>query len=404
MSSNNAQSAVTYTSISFDSDEPSWGISLMNADELSDMDPYEEVSQQGHVPPLSHAYVPDPMELDLIGENDDENLKEDPSKENKPEDDNEESREDPKSSTPFAARAPRALQASEHKMMNSIEEVNLRISYQAQVCRQESKIMPVTRQGTNNAMTPESIQAMIDRAIQRYSTHTLDDVGQSLGRGLRRPVQPVRVCSYTDFMKCQPLNFKGIEGIVGLSQWLEKIESNLRVKGNDVAAYTQCFQELASMCTKFLADETEKVDKYISGLPDNIHENVMSAPIEASHVSDSKGIHVDPVKIKSIKDWASPKTSMKIRSFLGLAGYYRRSIEGFSKIAKLMTKLTQMNVKFDRGENEEAAFQLIKQNLCSAPILALPRGSENFIVYCDASYKGLGVVLMQNEKVIAYAS
>ncbi|GJX93920.1 putative reverse transcriptase domain-containing protein [Tanacetum coccineum] len=79
-------------------------------------------------------------------------------------------------------------------------------------------------------------------------------------------------------------------------------------------------------------------------------------------------------------------------------------IEGFSKIAKSMTKLTQKNVKFDWGEKEEAAFQLIKQKLCSAPILALPKGSENFIVYCDASHKGLGAVLMQNEKVIAYAS
>ncbi|GKC01035.1 putative reverse transcriptase domain-containing protein [Tanacetum coccineum] len=89
---------------------------------------------------------------------------------------------------------------------------------------------------------------------------------------------------------------------------------------------------------------------------------------------------------------------------LGLAGYYRRFIEGFSKITKPMTKLTQKNVKFDWGEKEEAAFQLIKQKLCSAPILALPKGSENFIVYCDASHKGLGAVLMQNEKVIAYAS
>ncbi|GJR89252.1 putative reverse transcriptase domain-containing protein [Tanacetum coccineum] len=122
------------------------------------------------------------------------------------------------------------------------------------------------------------------------------------------------------------------------------------------------------------------------------------------HVIDSKGIHVDPAKIESIKDWASPKTPTEIRQFLGLAGYYRRFIEGFSKIAKSMTKLTQKNVKFDWGEKEEAAFQLIKQKLCSAPILALPKGSENFIVYCDASHKGLGAVLMQNEKVIAYAS
>ncbi|GKG02756.1 putative reverse transcriptase domain-containing protein [Tanacetum coccineum] len=69
-----------------------------------------------------------------------------------------------------------------------------------------------------------------------------------------------------------------------------------------------------------------------------------------------------------------------------------------------MTKLTQKNMKFDRGEKEEATFQLIKQKLCSAPILALPKGLENFVVYCDVSHKGLGAVLMQNKKVIAYAS
>ncbi|GJR01710.1 putative reverse transcriptase domain-containing protein [Tanacetum coccineum] len=88
----------------------------------------------------------------------------------------------------------------------------------------------------------------------------------------------------------------------------------------------------------------------------------------------------------------------------GLAGYYRRFIEGFSKIAKSMTKLTHKGIKFDWGEKEENAFWLIKQKLCSAPILALPKGSKDFVVYCDASHKGLGVVLMQREKVIAYAS
>nr|GEV01175.1 hypothetical protein [Tanacetum cinerariifolium] len=96
------------------------------------------------------------------------------------------------------------------------------------------------------------------------------------------------------------------------------------------------------------------------------------------HVIDSKGIHVDPTKIEFI--------------------------EGFSKIAKSMTKLTQKNVKFNWGEKEESAFQLIKQKMCSAPILDLPKGSKNFIVYCDASHMGLGAVLMQNKKVIAYAS
>nr|GEX07502.1 putative reverse transcriptase domain-containing protein [Tanacetum cinerariifolium] len=122
------------------------------------------------------------------------------------------------------------------------------------------------------------------------------------------------------------------------------------------------------------------------------------------HVIDSQGIHVDPAKIESIKDWASPKSTMEIRQFLGLAGYYRRFIEGFLKIAKSTTKLTEKNVKFDWGDTKEAAFQLIKKKLCSAPILALPEGSEDFIVYFNASIKGLGVVLMQTEKVITYAS
>ncbi|GJU53791.1 putative reverse transcriptase domain-containing protein [Tanacetum coccineum] len=122
------------------------------------------------------------------------------------------------------------------------------------------------------------------------------------------------------------------------------------------------------------------------------------------HVIDSQGIHVDPAKIESVKDWASPKSATEIRQFLGLAGYYRRFIEGFSKIAKPMTKLTQKKIKFEWSDKAEAAFQLIKQKLCSAPILALPEGNEDFIAYCDASIKGLGAVLMQREKVIAYAS
>ncbi|GJU19413.1 putative reverse transcriptase domain-containing protein [Tanacetum coccineum] len=101
------------------------------------------------------------------------------------------------------------------------------------------------------------------------------------------------------------------------------------------------------------------------------------------HVIDSKGIHIDSAKIESIKDWASPKNPTEIRQFLGLAGYYKRFIEGFSKIAKSMTKLTQKNVKFNWGEKEETAFQLIKQSffLYSAPILAKAKRIKNFIVY-----------------------
>nr|GFA76352.1 putative reverse transcriptase domain-containing protein [Tanacetum cinerariifolium] len=113
-----------------------------------------------------------------------------------------------------------------------------------------------------------------------------------------------------------------------------------------------------------------------------------------SHVISSEGIHVDLAKIESIKDWESPKSPTEIRQFLGLAGYYRRFIEGFLKIAKPMTKVTQKNIKFEWGDKQEAAFQLLKQKLCSAPILALPEESEDFVAYCDAFIKGLGAVLM----------
>nr|GEV02978.1 putative reverse transcriptase domain-containing protein [Tanacetum cinerariifolium] len=112
-----------------------------------------------------------------------------------------------------------------------------------------------------------------------------------------------------------------------------------------------------------------------------------------SYVIDNRGIHVDPAKIESIKDWASLKTPTEICQFLGLAGYYRRFIKGFSKIAKSMTMLTQKGIKFDWGEKEENVFQLIKQKLCSAPILALPEGREGFVVYCDASHKELGSIV-----------
>nr|GEX29472.1 putative reverse transcriptase domain-containing protein [Tanacetum cinerariifolium] len=109
-------------------------------------------------------------------------------------------------------------------------------------------------------------------------------------------------------------------------------------------------------------------------------------------------------EVETIRNWSTPTTPTEVRQFLGLAGYCRRFIEGFSLISKPLSKLTQKNKKYEWGREEKEAFQTLKQKLCSAPILALPEGTENFIVYCDASLKGYGAVLMQREKVIAYAS
>nr|GEU43974.1 reverse transcriptase domain-containing protein [Tanacetum cinerariifolium] len=210
----------------------------------------------------------------------------------------------------------------------------------------------VTRRGQNtppnntnqNNMTPESIQAMIDQAFLRNSTN--GDGSHSLDGDNQRNVQTERPCFYVDFMKCQPLNFKGTEGVVSLTRWIEKMELvfqisgcaienqlklatctllgaaltwwngqirtlgpdaytmtweilkkkmtdkycpqgeikkleielwNLKVKRNDVSTYNDHFQELTLIFTKFVANETEKIDKYISGLPDNIYGSVKAS-------------------------------------------------------------------------------------------------------------------------------
>ncbi|GJU29610.1 putative nucleotidyltransferase, ribonuclease H [Tanacetum coccineum] len=119
------------------------------------------------------------------------------------------------------------------------------------------------------------------------------------------------------------------------------------------------------------------------------------------HVVNQSGIHVYPGKIEEVKKWKATTTSLEIRSFLGLADYYNRFIVNFPKIAKPLTSLTQ---KYVWGVEQEEAFQTLKNNLCDAPILSLPNGVEDFVVYCDTSNQGLGCVLMQINKVITYAS
>ena len=101
---------------------------------------------------------------------------------------------------------------------------------------------------------------------------------------------------------------------------------------------------------------------------------------------------------------ATTTTVTEVRSFLGLAGYYRRFVEGFSRLATPMTKLTKKGVKFEWSAKCEQNFQLLKEKLISAPVLALPESGKEFVVYSDASLQGLGCVLMQEGRVIAYAS
>jgi hypothetical protein len=122
------------------------------------------------------------------------------------------------------------------------------------------------------------------------------------------------------------------------------------------------------------------------------------------HVISKEGISVDFSKVEAVVNWARPTSVHEIRSFLGLAGYYRRFVEGFSKLAAPLTKLTKKNEAFIWLEDCERSFQELKHRLILAPVLTLPSKTGGFVIYSDASYKGLGCVLMQNRKVIAYAS
>nr|GEW01553.1 putative reverse transcriptase domain-containing protein [Tanacetum cinerariifolium] len=394
------------------------------ADEFLNMDPYEEVAQQGQVHPLSPAYVSDPMELDehvpvhilepehpkyhapldddIQVEEDDEDLEEDPSKDHEPEDDDEDLKEDPneepepeeedtkelfedsnetesfeedetavtpppprhrgarisvRPQTPIAAstqalidafaagsppfplpptspaydQAPlghraamihrrddipkedmppqrrfaltapppgqglirstchdaqiiaraadraedvgyvRTLHDFEQRMMTSIEEVNLRVSYQAQVHRQESKYFYTQ---LYDAQTDRrNIRLKID-VVRGQRTAYETELQEHQSAEDLAVTQMMRI--YTPEVRARTDTVEDANSSCEIKK-LEIKLWNLRVKENDVAAYTQCFQELALMCTKFLADETKKVDKYISGLPDKIHGNVMSA-------------------------------------------------------------------------------------------------------------------------------
>ena len=116
--------------------------------------------------------------------------------------------------------------------------------------------------------------------------------------------------------------------------------------------------------------------------------------VEGRHVISGEGIAVDPTKVDTVTNWEAPTTVGEIRSFLGLAGYYRRFIEIFSKIAKPMTELLKKDTKFKWTDDWEASFQELKKRLTTTPVLILPDIRKDFQVYCDASRLGLGSVLM----------
>ena len=122
------------------------------------------------------------------------------------------------------------------------------------------------------------------------------------------------------------------------------------------------------------------------------------------HIVSKEGIRVDPKKIEVVVEWKPPRNVIEVRSFLGLAGYYRRFVKGFSMTAALMTRLLQKNVKYEWSEKCQRSFDELKPFLTEAPILTQPTYSREYVIFSDASLNGLGCVLMQEGKVVAYAS
>lgn len=113
---------------------------------------------------------------------------------------------------------------------------------------------------------------------------------------------------------------------------------------------------------------------------------------------------MDTGKVEAILSWPAPRNSKEVRSFMGLAGYYRRLVEGFSKIASSITNLQKKGTRFDSTERCQQAFNELKRRLTTAPVLKVPNMDKDFVICTNASGEGLGAVPMQEGGVIAYAS
>nr|GEZ73063.1 hypothetical protein [Tanacetum cinerariifolium] len=260
---------------------------------------------------------------------------------------------------------------------------------------------------------------------------------------------------------------EGTTGLISWFEHTELVFSHRNCtkdcKGNDLKTYVRRFQELATLCPTMVSDSEKLLEAFIGGLPRSIKGNVTASKPQTLEEdiniaqrligSDEKRLEDIPV-VKEFPDvfpedlpglppvrqvefqinlipgtapvarapYRLAPSEMqdlsnqlqelidigfirpKVRQFLGLTGYYQRFIEGFLKIAKPLTKLTQKHKKYIWEEDQDSAFQLLKLKLCKDSILGLPEGNDDFVVYCDASLQGLGAVLMQKEKVITYAS
>ena len=157
----------------------------------------------------------------------------------------------------------------------------------------------------------------------------------------------------------------------------------------------------------------EEHEKYLRVVLHTLKEHKLFAKIKKcefwldqiyflGHVVSKDGILVDPSKVEAVLSWKRPTTMFEVRSFLGMAGYYRRFIDGFSKISLPITRSTQKNAKFVWNKECQSSFEELKK-LISALVLTIPSSLGRFVVYNDASRQGLGGILMQHGKVVAHA-
>nr|GEY86990.1 retrotransposon protein, putative, Ty3-gypsy subclass [Tanacetum cinerariifolium] len=206
-----------------------------------------------------------------------------------------------------------------------------------------------------NNMTPEVVQTMIDQALLRNSGG--GDGSHSSHTENPRNMHTAHPCYYADFMKGHPLNFKGTEGAISLTRRIEKMESvfnisgikkleiklwNLNVRDNDIPAYTNRFQELALICTKFVSNETEKVDKYISGLPDNIYGNVKSSK---------------PKTLDKTIELANDLMDQKLRTYAERKSDSKRKADDISKNNKQPFKRQNVATAYNLGSAEKKTFE-----------------------------------------------